>query len=235
MFNLKGFLSHQCVNHKDAVESYYQFMENCFQLPPQSRLSSNYCKIKSSILGYISHQFCWLAWLRMTVLLGFFWSQHKSDMREWGWAAKIWQILGFKGRTERRTHAKKSARRAELSLLKTPIRSEGCGWRCSEPGFERSEHTLLQKLLRRVEQHLHNHLFPSPSPFLDFVFTLLSANTLAPILAPSTLSAGGHSNPPPPVSQLMLASVIDYIWERLSWSVARKRRGGLLCFCFRDV
>lgn len=107
LFNLKGFLSHQTVNHKDAVESYYQFMENCFQLPPHSRFSSNYCKIKYSILGYISHQLCWLAWLRMTVLPGFFWSQHISDMREWGWAAKIWQILSFKGRTERRTHAKK--------------------------------------------------------------------------------------------------------------------------------
>lgn len=91
----------------------------------------------------------------------------------------------------------KSARRAELSLLKTPVRSEGCGWRSSEPGFDCSEHTPLQKPLRRVKQHLHNHLFPSPSPFPDFVFTLFSANTLAPILAPSTLSAGGHSQPPP--------------------------------------
>lgn len=107
LLNLKGILSHQTANHKDTVESYDMFMENYFKLPPHSRLSSNYCKIKYSILGYISHQFCWLAWHRMTVLPGFFWSQHKSDMKEWGWAAKIWQILGFKGRTERRIHAKK--------------------------------------------------------------------------------------------------------------------------------
>lgn len=39
--------------------------------------------------------------------------------------------------------------------------------------------------------------FPSPSPFSDFVFTLLSANTFALILAPSALSAGGHSQVPP--------------------------------------
>lgn len=69
----------------------------------------------------------------------------------------------------------------------------------------------------------------SPSSF----FPIFLAYTCVPIPAPSTLSAGGHrrfpplSPPPPPpprpVSQLSPVSVMDHIWERLSYSVCLQK------------
>lgn len=57
---------------------------------------------------------------------------------------------------------------------------------------------VLQTLLQRSGEHLHDPFISlPPSPFTDFVLTLLSANTFALILAPSALSAGGQSQVPP--------------------------------------
>lgn len=74
---------------------------------------------------------------------------------------------------------------------------------------------------------ISDSFFSSLSPF----FTPLLANACVLIPAPSTLSAGGHRRlppvfppllypppPPHPISQLILVSVMDHIWERLSRS-----------------
>lgn len=105
------------------------------------------------------------------------------------------------------------------------------------------------KLLWRSVVHLHL----TPLFFFRLLFyTVILANILIP--APSTLSAGGHRQPPPPshffsslfpppfphpVSQLILVSVIDHIWERLSCSGTvclkhSQKAGGLFILASRS-
>lgn len=137
-------------------------------------------------------------------------------------------------------HIQKSARPAESLFLKTTIGlvlvSEGHGRRqYSKPGFKCSEQ------MQSVKPHLHIIYFPPCLLFLT-LFSLCFLPTLfALILAPSTLSAGGHS---PPLSCFStrarfsnkphMGEIEPLCLEAKVWPESR-RRARSLCVCFRDV